>query len=200
MGLYVEFDPVSIGLPEYLEQEVDEEVISVEIDYADACDAFVETFLKISTKIVPVDTGFLRSTLSAQTDGWACEAWTDCEYAEYVEYGTRRQRPQPYFTPAFAEAFQAFLEEAQIAIEEASEMLEAEMMAVMAAMGEEAAEMGLESEAMGFLGGLLGLLLLIPFFILFYGIMNEIREGMGLGDFNIALQSLDLMPPEIELI
>jgi len=65
MGLYVEFDPVSIGLPEYLEQEVDEEVISVEIDYADACDAFVETFLKISTKIVPVDTGFLRSTLSA---------------------------------------------------------------------------------------------------------------------------------------
>lgn len=102
MGLRCSFSVDSIGLPEYLED--DEYGIIVDIDYSSAFDAFVDTFLEISNMLVPVDTGYLKSTLSAYSDDYECVAITNCEYAQYPEFGTIYQSPQPYFTPAIEDA------------------------------------------------------------------------------------------------
>lgn len=188
MGLLCEFDPTDLGCPEYLEQEVLDETIIEYVDYTSACIAFVQTFLKVARLEVPVDTGYLRSTLSADTDGWECKAWTDCEYAQYVEYGTWRQRAQPYFEPAIEEGIAAFLEEAGIAIDEALQMIEAEAAAIMdAAMaeGEEIFGENLLGMAAGGLMGMAMLFLLFPVFLFLYGIMepfNILTTGKEYGE------------------
>lgn len=49
----------------------------------------------------PVDTGALRNSIQAWSDNplrWYIAPHV--EYAAYVEYGTRRQRAQPYMAPA----------------------------------------------------------------------------------------------------
>jgi HK97 gp10 family phage protein len=48
----------------------------------------------------PVDTGTLRSSISAEISGLSAEVSATTEYADYVEYGTSRMRPQPYMGPA----------------------------------------------------------------------------------------------------
>lgn len=49
----------------------------------------------------PVDTGFLRASIQARRVGpahWRVVVGAD--YGLYLEYGTARQRAQPYFHPA----------------------------------------------------------------------------------------------------
>lgn len=46
--------------------------------------------------LVPVRTGYLRSTLRAGTHG----VFTGCSYALFVETGTRRMHARPYLRPA----------------------------------------------------------------------------------------------------
>lgn len=103
MGLYASFDVINdFG---YIEAT---ETYNVRPDYGPGCDVFVDTFLSVADSLVPVDTGYLQSTLSADTDGNSfCEVETDCEYAQYPEYGTWCQAAQPYFTPALEEALAA---------------------------------------------------------------------------------------------
>ena len=103
MGLFVEFDVVEdFG---YLDMTEEYGIIP---DYGPGCDLFVEVFLDIANSMVPVDTGYLQSTLTASTDGNTyCYAETDCEYAQYPEFGTWCQAAQPYFTPALEEALLA---------------------------------------------------------------------------------------------
>lgn len=49
----------------------------------------------------PVDTGALRNSIQAWHDTpYRWHIAPHVEYALYVEYGTRRQRAQPYMTPA----------------------------------------------------------------------------------------------------
>jgi hypothetical protein len=89
MGLYTEFDAVDMGYPNELtggDESIGE--ASVLIDYSEACEAFVETFLRVSRELVPVNTGYLKSTIDAGTDGSWCYAEATADYAEYVEYGT----------------------------------------------------------------------------------------------------------------
>lgn len=63
---------------------------------------------------VPVDTGNLRRTIGYEiTDkGMGCKVGANihgnAEYASYVEYGTRKQKAQPYFNPAFDKAEKEF--------------------------------------------------------------------------------------------
>ena len=126
MGLYCEFDVVEdFGFIRATE------MFNIYPDYSEGCQVFVETFNKVSTSLVPVDTGYLQSTLRADTDGdTTCYAETDCEYAQYVEYGTVYMSEQPYFEPAFEEALNAaapLWEEAQ-AVAEAEEAELEEMM------------------------------------------------------------------------
>lgn len=49
----------------------------------------------------PVDTGFLRSSISSDVRGLHAEVGPTAEYGVYVEYGTSRMAPQPYLGPAF---------------------------------------------------------------------------------------------------
>lgn len=50
----------------------------------------------------PVDTGKLRSNIGFERlpDGKSIEVFSNAEYSGYVEFGTRFQNAQPYFTPA----------------------------------------------------------------------------------------------------
>ena len=100
MGLYAKFDVI-----DDFHYTRETPYFKIKADYSEGCKVFVETFLRVSTDLVPVDTGYLRSTLAAsQLNETTCEAMTDCEYAQYVEYGTWKQYAQPYFEPAYEEA------------------------------------------------------------------------------------------------
>jgi HK97 gp10 family phage protein len=59
---------------------------------------------RFAKKACPVDTGRLRSSISHAYDVGAGEVYvgTNVEYAAYVEFGTRRQRAQPYLRAALA--------------------------------------------------------------------------------------------------
>jgi hypothetical protein len=83
MGLLVEFDVIDdFG---YIDETEEYGIVP---DYSEGCEVFVETFLKIATELVPVDTGYLRHTLEADCNNTSCRAETDCEYAQYPEFGT----------------------------------------------------------------------------------------------------------------
>ena len=124
MGLFVEFDVIEdFG---FLDQTEEYGIVP---DYSEGCEVFAEAFLKYSHQLVPVDTGYLRSTLNAGGGDTSCYAETDCDYAQYVEYGTAYMGDQPYFTPAlemalieaeplWAEAEEQALMEEQMLIEE----------------------------------------------------------------------------------
>lgn len=66
--------------------------------YNPGCEIFCSVFENVSKQLCPVDTGRLQASLKAETDGMTyCEAITDCEYAQYQEYGTWCMPAQPYF-------------------------------------------------------------------------------------------------------
>lgn len=52
---------------------------------------------------VPVDTGELKRSihLNQRDNGFTAHMKAEANYASYVEYGTRRMRPQPYIRPAY---------------------------------------------------------------------------------------------------
>ena len=125
MGLYVSFSiTADWGYPEEVEGG-DENIgyESVPVDYSEACEAFVSTFLDTALSLVPVDTGYLRSTINANADGDTCEAEATADYAQYVEYGTVYMDAQPYFEPALEAACAAAAEAAEEALQEAQEEL-----------------------------------------------------------------------------
>lgn len=78
--------------------------LGLPIDYTEAINVFSDTFMRISQEMVPVDTGFLKSSLSSSGGGMIIEAEATADYAQYVEYGTWRSRAQPYFNPAVESA------------------------------------------------------------------------------------------------
>lgn len=83
MGLLAEFDVIDdFG---YLDETEEYGIVP---DYSEGCQVFIETFLKISTELVPIDTGYLKSTLKADCDDTSCRVETNCEYAQYPEFGT----------------------------------------------------------------------------------------------------------------
>jgi HK97 gp10 family phage protein len=51
----------------------------------------------------PVDTGRLRDSIHKEVDGDGVAIIADAPYAAHVEYGTFKQRPQPYLNPAIRE-------------------------------------------------------------------------------------------------
>lgn len=51
--------------------------------------------------LVPVDTGFLKNSISSDIGELEAEVGPTAHYGGYVEEGTSRQSPQPYLRPAF---------------------------------------------------------------------------------------------------
>lgn len=190
MGLYAEIDIVGDwGFPSDVtggDDEIGYE--SVPVDYSGACRVFVSTFMEVATKLVPVDTGYLRSTINADTDGISvCYAEATAEYAQYVEYGTWRMRAQPYFEIALEEACAAAGIEAQTAINLAQEELEAILSSMMKASvsafdGEFSPE-GMGSMSFGsWLGSMatfaLMFIMFFPVLVNLYGIIDTIGNSL----------------------
>lgn len=48
----------------------------------------------------PVDTGRLKGSINHRTTEDSAIVGTNVEYSEYVEYGTSRQKAQPFMRPA----------------------------------------------------------------------------------------------------
>lgn len=51
----------------------------------------------------PVDTGNLRGSITHEVKADEARVGTNVEYAPYMEYGTSKQRSQPYLRPALDE-------------------------------------------------------------------------------------------------
>jgi HK97 gp10 family phage protein len=49
---------------------------------------------------VPFLTGDLQASIDKKLNGNSGVVWTDLRYAQYVEYGTYKDQPQPFMTPA----------------------------------------------------------------------------------------------------
>lgn len=101
MGLRGTFDTSSAGLP------LMTPLRGIPIDYSDGFFTFGETFIAEAQNAVPVDTGYLQSTITADSYSMGSTFYTDCDYAQYVEYGTYKMAAQPYFEPAVDAAAEA---------------------------------------------------------------------------------------------
>ena len=60
----------------------------------------------------PVDTGMLRNSISTTigASGLSAEIGPTVHYAPFLEYGTRRMRPQPYMGPAAERRAEPFVQ------------------------------------------------------------------------------------------
>lgn len=66
-------------------------------------DALYECGMEAVTRAVdvcPVDTGTLRDSISFEENGTTLRVGSTVEYAPAVEFGTHKQKAQPYLTPA----------------------------------------------------------------------------------------------------
>lgn len=125
MGLYASFDVCAdMGFMEYTPE------YGIIPDYSYGCEIFCQTFEEVSKSLCPVDTGYLRSTLSASYNDTFCECETNCEYAQYQEYGTWCMPAQPYFEEALQQAigsaYGAWVEAQEEAMMEEMELIEME--------------------------------------------------------------------------
>jgi HK97 gp10 family phage protein len=57
----------------------------------------------LAKQLVPVRTGYLRSTIYARVSEWVAVVGADAPYALYVEFGTRYMQARPYLYPAIEE-------------------------------------------------------------------------------------------------
>ena len=174
MGLYAEFSPYDFGFPSDFSASTENGSVYVEVDYSEAIDDAINTFMEIATSLVPVDTGYLCSTISAYSDGDTVCFSADAEYAQYPEYGTWCQAEQPYFRPALQEAIDVFIIDAVGAIDEAQNDFVSEMELSMA-------EGAGEKSLLNYVGGIVATLfigiLFFPLFIIGMEFSSIMEEG-----------------------
>lgn len=191
MGLRANINAMDQGFP----MTADVGNISVPVDYSEAAEAFKAMFLDVARQLVPVRTGYLKSTIAAEIGEASIgevTAEASAEYAQYVEFGTYRQMAQPYFIPAIEAALEEWGLAAQKAYEEALEEAQAAYEAEQAQ--QQSQEAGGAPVGGGLLGGLALLGLLLIFTIFIEGIKSmfndtDSRRGSRLaqGDLGSAL-------------
>lgn len=164
MGLRANINAMDQGFP--MTANVGD--ISIPVDYSEAAEIFKTVFLDVARELVPVRTGYLKSTIAAKIGEASIgevTAEASAEYAQYVEFGTYRQMAQPYFIPAIEAALEEWGLAAQKAYEEALEEAQAAYEAEQAQ--QQSQEAGGAPVGGGLLGGLalLGLLLIFVIFI-----------------------------------
>lgn len=145
--------------------------VTVQVDYSDAFAAFADAFYSYATDLVPVDTGYLQSTISASSDDWSITAEASAHYAQYVEFGTWKMAAQPYFIPALEYAWGETSDAFQQAVQDAMDEAEARLDAMGASQG--GAEGGFGMGLGGFLGALLG--------AVFIGLMHVLGDMLSGG-------------------
>ena len=152
----------------YNDQDVE---VTVQVDYSDAFAAFADAFYSYATDLVPVDTGYLQSTISASSDDWSITAEASAHYAQYVQFGTWKMAAQPYFIPALEYAWGETSDAFQQAVQDAMDEAEARLDAMGASQG--GAEGGFGMGLGGFLGALLG--------AVFIGLMHVLGDMLSGG-------------------
>lgn len=60
--------------------------------------------------LAPVDTGYLRQSIHAHTEGLRCEVGAGASYSMYVELGTYKMRARPFLFPALANNKESILQ------------------------------------------------------------------------------------------
>ena len=194
MGLRANINAMDQGFP--MTANVGD--ISIPVDYSEAAEIFKTVFLDVARELVPVRTGYLKSTIAAkigEASMGEVTAEASAEYAQYVEFGTYRQMAQPYFIPAIEAALEEWGLAAQKAYEEALEEAQAAYEAEQAQQQSQGAGgAGGAPVGGGFLGGLALLGLLLIFTIFIEGIKSmfndtDSRRGSRLaqGDLESAL-------------
>ena len=194
MGLRANINAMDQGFP----MTADVGDISIPVDYSEAAEVFKAMFLDVARQLVPVRTGYLKSTITAEIGEASIgevTAEASAEYAQYVEFGTYRQMPQPYFIPAIEAALEEWGLAAQKAYKEALEEAQAAYEAEQAQQQSQGAGgAGGAPVGGGFLGGLALLGLLLIFTIFIEGIKSmfndtDSRRGSRLaqGDLGSAL-------------
>ena len=191
MGLRANINAMDQGFP----MTADVGDISIPVDYSEAAEVFKAMFLDVARQLVPVRTGYLKSTIAAEIGEASIgevTAEASAEYAQYVEFGTYRQMAQPYFIPAIEAALEEWGLAAQKAYDEALEEAQAAYEAEQAQ--QQSQEAGGAPVGGGFLGGLALLGLLLIFTIFIEGIKSmfndtDSRRGSRLaqGDLGSAL-------------
>ena len=210
MGLYCEYD--ILQNPTF-QAEVSAEIIetdangnpvytgeyeTMEVDYTNAIDLACEKFEEVANQLVPVDTGYLRSSIRAENDGYSMVFfYAEADYAQYVEFGTWKMPAQEYFRPAVEAALDVLFSEAKAAQAEANEMVQALVQDIFACSFEaNAANMGGDT---GFIGGMIGgiamlALSFVPMLYL-YGTLESIGSavfGNGEGSAQSTLDKWDV--------
>lgn len=217
MGLYAYFDVIAAGMPQEVTAsdigypEYDDKLDPIEVDYAGAVGHMCETFMSVATELVPVDTGYLQSTIHTEAGATYAEFFAEAEYAQYVEYGTIKMGAQPYFQPALDEALEVFIVEAMLAYKMAAQQMEAMLKGVMEAAMQSVATMmgesfaGFTPQGLGqmstgaYLGGLaFGMAIMIlafPLLVNLYGIMDTLMAPFD--PVSSAIDNLEISGIEV---
>ena len=98
MGLYAGFDLSRLGFYETTRNG------QYPVNYNTGNQIFLNTFHTEIATHCPVRTGNLLGSIHGSLFGMNGEFYTQCDYAEYVEYGTWGQPAKPYFENALASA------------------------------------------------------------------------------------------------
>ena len=61
--------------------------------------AWTETVRAEASRLAPMRTGYLRSTIYARTREWEAEVGAEAAYAAEIEFGTRSKRSRPFLNP-----------------------------------------------------------------------------------------------------
>ena len=198
MGLYCEYDildnPAFNAEVSAEIMEADEfgnpvptgEFETMEVDYSSALDSACAKFEEVAHQLVPVDTGYLRSSIWAENDGYSMVFfYAEADYAQYVEFGTFRMPAQEYFRPAVEAALDVLLSEAKAAQAEATEMVQSLAQDIFTcSLGAGAAGIGGDT---GFIGGMIGGMAMLALFFVpmlyLYGTLETIGSAfLGNGE------------------
>jgi HK97 gp10 family phage protein len=87
-------DTLSKNLAKYSSQRLQDAV-------AERLQTIGEGMISVAWDLVPVDTGYLQSTIYSLAEGMQLEIGATADYASYVEFGTYKMAAQPYLRPAF---------------------------------------------------------------------------------------------------
>jgi HK97 gp10 family phage protein len=92
------FQLISDTLSEHLRRCTSERLL---YEVGQELDVVGANIVDVAKELVPVDTGFLQSSIYHQMiDQGTVEVGAEAEYASYVEMGTYKSSPQPYLRPA----------------------------------------------------------------------------------------------------
>jgi len=117
---------MSVGIQVTLEQGLTVVLQRLIEDYPEAVGAALmrvaEQVLQLSNVLVPVRTGFLKSTLGVrQNSNFSIMFYANAPYAAYVEFGTRRMSARLFMTRALQQYQNAFAPEVAGALQQLRE-------------------------------------------------------------------------------